>query len=1107
MSEKTKNVRYALVAMLLLFCSAIQAQTVSGNVKDPTGEPIIGATVMEQGTQNGTVTDFDGNFSLTLKGKNNKLVISYVGMQNKTVDVTGKSSINVSMQDDAQMLDEVVAIGYGTVRKKDLTGAVAQVSAKQIENIPVVDVSQALQGKMSGVNVTVADGAPDAETTIRVRGGGSLSQDNSPLYIVDGFEVSDISDIAPSEIETIDVLKDASSTAIYGSKGANGVIIVTTKGGTDARIPKINFNASWGWKKATKFQKVLSPYDYAVAYYEANSADNKANTRVGRVGYYKDLDTYKSVEGFDYQDGLFGRTGFQQTYNFNIAGGSKQLQYNVTYSHDDQDAIMRGSGSSKNNISGKIKWKPNKYITVDANVRLSYQKVEGLGSGADTNESNAATSIVANAVSYNPLFKGASASDDDVDDDESRSNTYDPIQRLDGTYKLVKNNKQTYNLGFTWKPWKHWSFKTEFSINHNSKVTDQVWTSVATTNAKTYKGSGQVRNFDDTKKGWTSKNYVTYDNKKLFGGRDNINVVAGFDFQSTSEKTKEDFRAEFGQYNTIDDISSHRDEAKTILPLIVSELEDDRTTSFYGRMNYNMMDGKYGFTLTMRADGSSKFASGNRWGFFPAGAVSWRMSDEEFLKHSKWISNLKLRFSFGLAGNNRIKSGLIYTYYQIASNNSRTPEFDANVRPTMYEKVNSVLYNDNLKWETTITRNFGIDYGFWKGRISGSLELYWNTTKDLLMAVTIPGNTGSTTQYQNFGKTSNKGIELSSNIVAYDTKSWTVNANFNVAYNKNKIDELGQYAGEWQSSSFAGKRLIRYEDFRTVAGAALGEIWGYETDGYYKPVQTDADGNYIGGEITLDDKRQWQLDEQYSTNDSYKSLGTLRPGMQKLKDTDGDGKFTEDGDKVKLGNTMPTWTGGFGGDVTWKNTWGNIDLTVFFNYALGHQILNGTKLANSINHNQKMGYNLVSDFTTDRRYSWIDPATGYNLGRPSSEAVTYYGDGQQLQNRLAEINANAQTYNPVATEKTYITSDAVEDASFLRLQNVTIGYTFPKALVRKLYLSNLRVYFTGYNLACITGYSGSDPEVSTNKNLMCPGVDYSAYPKTRSFVAGINIAF
>ena len=1107
MSVKTKSIFRTVLIMCMLFTagSLYAQQEIKGNVIDATGEPIIGAIVVEKGSaNNATVTDFDGNFVLKVSGKN-PIEISYIGMKTMTVDVKGKTVVNVKLEDDAAMLEEVVAIGYGTVRKKDLTGAVAQVGAKQIENIPVSDVSQALQGKLSGVNVTIADGAPDAETTIRVRGGGSLSQDNSPLYIVDGFEVSDISDIAPSEIETIDVLKDASSTAIYGAKGANGVIIVTTKSGGEDRPVKIDFNASWTWKKATKFQKVLNPYNYAMAKYEitTGSTNNPTSyTSRNSLGKYNDLDIYRSIEGMDYQKEIFGRTGFQQMYNVNIAGGNKKIQYNVTYAHDDQDAIMLESGSSKNNISGKLKYKLNKQWTFDASVRLSYQKVKGLGSSADTNESNAASSIVANSVAYSPI---ANVAIDDDDEELARSNTYSPLQRLQGTFKEVKNNKQTYNLGVSWKPIKNWTIKTEFSYNTGKKTTDQVWTAQATTNAKTFKGSAQSRYYEEKTHGWTSKNYVTYDNKKLFDGRDNLNVVVGFDAQSKSSKATEDFRAGY-IYGTTGEILSHRDEASTFLPLIVSEAEDDNMASFYGRLNYIMMD-KYLLTFTMRADGSSKFAKGNRWGYFPAAALSWRVSDENFLKDSKWISNLKLRLSFGMAGNNRIKSGLIYTTYQTAANTSASPYFINNVRSTMLEKTNNVLFNDNLKWETTITRNFGIDYGFWKGRISGSVEFYWNTTKDLLMAVTIPGNSGSTTQYQNFGKTSNKGIEVSSNIVAYDSKNLTVKANLNVAYNKNKIEELSEYAGQWQSSNFAGSRIANYEDFRTVPGAALGEVWGYKMDGIYTPIVYDANGNYVSGEIFYNGS-SWELDPAHSTNDSYKSLGgILYPGQLKLQDANGDGRFYIASDKVKLGYTIPTWTGRFGADVTWKQKWGSIDLSVFCNFALGHQILNGTKLANSYATSTNLSYNLVDDFAAGKYYSWIDPSTGFNLGRPNTDVLNYYGGAQGVQDRLAAINAGRTLYSPVATTKMLIIDDCVEDASFLRLQNVTIGYTFPKKITKKLHLSNLRVYFTGYNLACITKYSGADPEVSTNKNPMCPGIDYSAYPKTRSFVGGINVSF
>ena len=1105
MSEKTKNVRYALVALLLFFCAAVQAQKVSGNVKDPTGEPVIGATVMEQGTQNGTVTDFDGNFTITLKGKSNKLVISYVGMQNKTVDVAGKSSVSVSMQDDAQMLDEVVAIGYGTVRKKDLTGAVAQVNAKQIENIPVSDVSQALQGKMSGVNVTIADGAPDAESSIRVRGGGSLSQDNSPLYIVDGFEVASISDISPSEIETIDVLKDASSTAIYGAKGANGVIIVTTKGGGDTKMPKINFNASWAWKKATKFVKVLSPYGYNRMKYEHLTATISDTQNYGyrtNVGSWDELSNWKGVAGTDYQDEIFGRTGFQQQYNVNVAGGSKILSYNVTYSHDGQDAIMRNSSLSKNNISGKLKWKANKYITVDFNIRASFQKVKGLGSGADDNESNATNSIVANAVKWNPT----EVPTDDDDLENVNTGSINPLERLLITEKIVKKNKQTYNFGFTWKPWKHWSFKTEFSYNKGDNSTDQGWGARAVTSSKyAHNGRTQIRLYDEDNKGWTSKNYFTYDNKKFFGGRDNINVVAGFDIQSQKSKSTEDVYCDFPTGYTAQQALDNPNAAGFRYMRRTIEAADVNMESFYGRLNYIMKE-KYMLTFTMRADGSSRFASGHRWGFFPAGAISWRLSDENFLKDSKWISNLKLRFSLGAAGNNRIPSDMYRISYDNGDISSNMPSYTYGNREDYSVNRQTVLYNPDLKWETTITRNFGIDYGFWKGRISGSIELYWNTTKDLLMKVQIPENAGygyPTYQYQNFGKTSNKGIEISSNIVAYDTKKLTLNANFNIAFNKNKIDELSEYAGKWQDSNFGGSK-IKYQDFKTEPGGALGEIWGYQMDGMYT---TD--------DIYVDTSGKWHLRDGV-TNDSYSHLGgTLYPGMPKLKDISGpegkpDGKIDEN-DKVRLGNTIPTWTGGFGGDLQWKNSWGNIDATIFFNFSLGNKILNGTRLYNSFNNSNNLRYNLVNDFTDGAYYTWIDPA-GNNLGRVgTSLSKTYEYNGlvgtAAVEAALADRNANATVYNPVGVTAMVITDRFVEDADFLRLQNVTVGYTFPKAWIKKIYLSNLRVYFTAYNLACITKYKGADPEVSTSKNLMCPGVDYSAYPKSRSFVAGINVAF
>ena len=424
MNLKTK--RIIQTVLLMCFClvaGSLQAQTVTkGTVTDSSGEPVIGATVMEKGNpKNATVTDFDGNFSLNVSGKN-PIVISYIGMKPKTIDVKGKSQVNVKLEEDNTTLNDIVVIGYGTVRKKDLTGSVASLNSDKVAAVPVSNVGEAMTGKLAGVNITTTEGSPDADVKIRVRGGGSLSQDNSPLYIVDGFPVSSISDIAPSEIESIDVLKDASSTAIYGARGANGVIIVTTKSGKEGNV-QVNFNASHGWKKITKEVKVMDPYNFAMYQYELDQTS-------GNYGNFNDLDIWKSIDGTDYQDIVFGRTGHQNNYNVNVSGGSKELKFNVGYNHIDEKSIMMGSGYQKNNISAKLNAKLNKWLTLDFNARLSFTKLDGLNGGADTNESNAANSIVANTVRWAPVESLTESGDDDEENSTSTRRTPYPARPL-----------------------------------------------------------------------------------------------------------------------------------------------------------------------------------------------------------------------------------------------------------------------------------------------------------------------------------------------------------------------------------------------------------------------------------------------------------------------------------------------------------------------------------------------------------------------------------------------------------------------------------------------------------------------------------------------------
>lgn len=1094
-----KSMRSALLLAFMLFVGSISAQTVKVNVKDSQGEPIIGASVVEKDTKNGGVTDFDGNFIIKLTAKK-PIVVSYIGMKTKTVDAKGKSEISIVLEDDNTQLEEVVAIGYGTVRKKDLTGAVAQVGSKQIENIPVSNVSEALTGKLAGVNITTTEGSPDADVKIRVRGGGSLSQDNSPLYIVDGFPVASISDIAPSEIETIDVLKDASSTAIYGAQGANGVVIVTTKSGKEGNV-QVNLNASLGWKKITKELEVLNPYDYAYYQYELNSNGNKpsnVNSSANNYGNWQDLDIWKSVEGADYQDETFGRTGTQRQYNASVSGGTKEFKYNISYARNEENSIMEKSGYKKDNLNAKLNAKLSKWLTFDFQARLSNQRIDGLNGGTDTNESNASNSIVYNSLIYQPILE---LSAQDEDEENSTSTRRSPSERLRNTYKVQKRFRQDYNGSLTWKPFKGWTFKTQFSYNWRFNNTDQVWATRAVSNSSYgYNGAPQAYFLESNFKGWVNSNTVTYDNKKLFGGRDAINVMVGQEWKSTKQTDRTQVIVAYPTSFTTDQVLANV-AAGTPYQNSSYIYEDINMLSFFGRINYTLMD-KYLLTFTLREDGSSKFGSGHRWGLFPALALAWRMSDEKFLSKVDWLSNLKLRLSIGTAGNDRIPSGSLSTTYSMAAATGKHPGFNETSTP-MFEHA-TVLYNPELKWETTTTRNFGIDYGFFRGRISGSLDFYWNTTKDLLMRVTIPSGTGYTQQYQNFGKTSNRGVEFSANIVAIEKKNFTLNANFNIGYNKNKIDELPN-GSTYQTSNWGGSRVNKYQgDFFLEEGGRLGEVWGYKSAGFYTIARYDAQGNYLGGDLILKNNNQWELAPEATPNKSSSLFGGLYPGTAKVEcDANGNPIFQ------RLGNTVPTTTGGFGIDGQWKTKYGTFDYTVFCNFSLGNKIVNATKLGASFFSGSSKNYNVMNDYNLASRYSWIDPNTGLNLGRPSAETVEYYGGAQGLMDRLSAINTNASQWNPAANSTMCIVSDAVEDASFLRLQNITVGYSVPKAWLKNIYINSARIYFTAYNLACWTKYTGYDPEVDTasKNNPMCPGVDYAAYPKSRTYVMGINLSF
>ena len=822
MKQQVKRASVALLMSLVCFFAFAQ-KTIRINVKDSSGEPVIGASVLEKGTRNGGVTDFDGNLTIKLSG-NNPVQISYIGMKSQTVKVGNKTSIDVVLEDDATTLNDVVVIGYGTVRKKDLTGSVATVNNKALAEVPVASASEALTGKMAGVQVTTTEGSPDAEVKIRVRGGGSITQSNDPLYIVDGFPVESISDIPATDIEDITVLKDASSTAIYGSRGANGVILVTTKSGKSGKV-NVSYNAYYSWKKIANTFDVLNTYDYAKWQYELAllKNENDLSSYTQYFGEYQDLDLYKNVEGNDWQDTMYGRTGNTFNHNINITGGTDQIKYAFSYAHMNDKAILLGSSYKRDNFSLKLNTKPTKRTTLDFQARYSDTDVYGGGAqdatGAYDTDRRLKYSVIYTPIPLANLDASAGAADDDL------GNLYNPVEAQRDND--MQREKKTLNMAasFGWEIIDNLRLKTEFGYDDYNQY-DKKFFGLTTYYVKNVPaGENQnmpaIRLIDTNRHRFRNTNTINYDFKKLIKSEDHsLNVLVGHEYVITKKRTNTNevhgFPVDFdaatawkltsqGTPYQIDDVYS----------------ADDKLLSFFGRANYNYKD-KYLLSATFRADASSKFASNNRWGYFPSAAIAWRISSEPFMKGaSKWLDDLKLRFSYGTAGNNNIPVGQLSQTYELKTS-TWVNGYNSFWAPS------KTMANPDLKWETTITRNVGLDFTLFGGKLSGSVEAYLNTTKDLLIAFPV-GGTGYDNQYRNMGKTENKGLEITATWHAINKKNYGLDINANIGFNKNKIKDLGAMEDFGWNSRWASTEIG--QDYWLAVGQPVGQIRGYQNAG------------------------------------------------------------------------------------------------------------------------------------------------------------------------------------------------------------------------------------------------------------------------------------
>ena len=1067
MSVKFKSMRVALTLTFLLIVGSLSAQNVQVNVKDATGEAVIGASVIEQGTQNGGVTDFDGNFTINLKaGK--PIVISYIGMKTQTVDVKGKSHVDVTLQDDNTQLEELVVIGYGSVKKKDITGSVATVGADAIAAVPVANASEALTGKMAGVQITTTEGSPDAEMTIRVRGGGSITGDSSPLLIVDGFPVESISDIPASDIEDITVLKDASSTAIYGSRGANGVILVTTKSGKEGKV-NVTYNAYYSWKKMAKTLDMISASDYVNYQWEYAQLRGNESKFETLFGNYADADLYATAPTNDWQDQVFGRVGHTFNHNLTVSGGSDKTQFNFGYAHMYDKAIMLGSGFRRDNLSLKLKHKVNKKVSLDFNVRYANVRIDGAGAQEAKNEVSSADSRMKNVMIY-PMFNFTDLSDG-YDPDLQLTN---PITSVYDTDRQQK--RQTFNLNgaFNWEIIKNLKLKVELGLDWYYN-TDKRYYGTSTYNARTNsvdaEGTHPMAYFIDTQRQtYRNTNTLSYDFKGIFGkdSKHSLNVLIGEETINKRSHVNEDRLSHYPTFFSAEQAwnFSSNGENKYFINKYINA--DDNLLSFFARANYNYMD-KYLVSATFRADGSSKFAKGNRWGYFPSAAIAWRISSEPFMKSTEnWLDDLKLRLSYGTAGNNNIPSGQISPIWSTSSTtwlNNFNTVWTTGLQAT----------NPDLTWETTITRNIGLDFTLFRGKLNGSFEYYYNTTKDLLILFPATG-TGYNNQYRNMGETQNKGFEISLTWNAINKKNYGLTISGNIGFNKNKVVSLGDLPGGQYPETSGWASTTIQNDFIVKEGNPVGEIYGYKVAGRY---EADDFENYE------DAGNKWILKEGVASDASVIGTSYLRPGALKLQDVDGDG-VVDDNDKVKIGDTNPKASGGF----TINARAYGFDLGANFTYTIGNDVYNANKIEYTTSY-QYYFRNLLSDMAEGSRWTNLDPATGLI----TNDAA-----------RLTELNANTTMWSPYTGN--VLTDWAIEDGSFLRLATLTLGYTIPQNIVKRIGINNLRLYFTCYNVFCITGYSGFDPEVSTrNIRGMSPGVDYSAYPKSRQFVFGLNLNF
>ena len=1065
-SRKLAGAIFALCFIALFSVNYAQAQNgnvkISGVVSDKEGQTIIGANVKLKGTTVSTISDLQGRYTITVSGTKPVIIFSSIGFLVKEVAVGSNQKLDVVLSEDLIGLSEVVVIGYGQVNRKDLTGSISSVNVSELNKAPIRSFEEALAGRVTGVQVTSPDGTPGAAPAISIRGNNSVTQDNSPLYVIDGFPIENFNSnsLNPSDIESIDILKDASSTAIYGARGANGVIVITTKQGTSGKT-KISLKSYYGMQSNTGKIDLMSPYEFVRYQVDVDSipAEGQSsyiiydifNPVLNPTGTKK-LSDY-NIPGIDWQDQIF-RNAMMQSHDLAIRGGNKDVQYSLTGSYFGQDGTLIASDFQRKQARFTLNQNLSKKLKLGVNVNFSNITTTGSQISGISTTSDA---FLISSWRYRPIDASGdlnillnSIQDPSLVALSATNYQWNPVFTRNNEIRERRTNALNVNLSLDYSLTKYLKLKITGGINSNVSKFDQFNTSLSMLGSPTSTlgnggPNGSITN--GNKNSYVNENTLTFN--KNFNKNHLVNILVGSSFGINNDA----FNG-FGATLLPNENLGVNGLGQGTPQSVLTSKTQNTLASFLTRANYSYKS-KYLATASFRADGSSKFVGDNLWGYFPTGSLAYHISEENFLKYNKVLSDAKIRTSYGIIGNNRVSDYASYALLGTGGSNSYSSNssFLTGTFPL-------TLANPLLKWETTKELDFGLDLGFLNQRITLVIDYYDKKTDDLLLSSQLPGSSGYSSAFQNIGAVQNRGFEFALNTINLDKKGFKWSTNFNISFNRNKILALTSNQNSFTTITkwSGGNSIAASPSYIAQIGRPIGMFYGLVADGVYQY----SDFNQVTpGVYTL-------KPEIPSANINR---AAIFPGYLKFKDLNGD-NVVDARDLTTIGNPNPDFTGGFTNNLSYKR----FDINLFFQFSYGGELMNVNRIVmeGGGGTSSTKGANMFASYAD--RWSPTNPSNDYGAAGAGGRAPSFY------------------------------TSRVVEDGSYLRLKTVNLGYSFNTAKLKKIKINDLRLFASAQNLWTLTNYQGLDPEVNTFSSALTPGFDYSAYPRAKVITFGFEIS-